>query len=424
MDKHEETLEKISEIVEEYFSSQESKEFIPGETPIRLSEPTYGSKEVTESLDSLLSTWVTMGDKVDRFEDSWADYIGTNHATMVNSGSSANLVALKALEKTVIEPGDEVIVPAVSWSTSIFPIVDINAKPVLVDVERDTYTIDVEAFKQAITPETSAVVLVHLLGNPCDMDPILELCEEHNIAIVEDCCEAHGATYKGKKVGSFGDMGTFSFFFSHHISTIEGGMIVTDSREYRKRNRTARAHGWVRELEDEQKEEYVQKSPEIDDRFLFVDHGYNLRPTEIQGSFGIHQLNKLEPYIKIRRDNASYLNDRISKHNKQFRILEERPNTRCSWFAYPLLIKESASFTRDELQTFLESRKIETRPILAGNLARQPALEQIPHRISGDLTASEDIHLNGLFIGNHHAMDEHQLQYIADVVDEFVEGKP
>lgn len=422
MDNHQEALEAISEIVEEHFSPQEHDEFVPGETPIRLSEPTYGSKEIIESLDSLLSTWVTMGEKVDRFETSWSDYIGTEYATMVNSGSSANLVALKALEKTVIEPGDEVIVPAVSWSTSIFPIVDINAKPVLVDVERETYTIDVEAFKEAITPDTSAVVLVHLLGNPCDMDPILEICEDHNIAIVEDCCEAHGATYKGKKVGSFGDLGTFSFFFSHHISTIEGGMIVTDSQENRKRNQTARAHGWIRELEDEQKSEYARESPEIDDRFLFVDHGYNLRPTEIQGSFGIHQLKKLEEYIETRRDNASYLNTRISKYDEQFRILEERENTRCSWFAYPLLIRESAPFTRDDLQSFLESRKIETRPILAGNLARQPALKQIPHRISGDLEASEDIHLNGFFIGNHHNMDKQRLQYIADVIDEFMKN--
>jgi len=340
---------------------------------------------------------------------------------MVNSGSSANLLALKALEGDVIQPGDEVIVPAVSWSTSIFPIVDINAKPVLVDVNPSTYTIDVDAFKQAITDKTAAVVLVHLLGNPCEMEPILESCDEHDIAIIEDSCEAHGAEYKGQKVGSFGDIGTFSFFFSHHISTIEGGIINTDSDEYLDRTRAGRAHGWIREMEN--KEDFINKSPDIDERFLFVSHGYNLRPTEIQGSFGIHQLKRLENFLDVRRENAHALNSKLNRFDDILNILHERDNTRCSWFAYPILVKQDAPFTRDELQDHLEKKLIETRPILAGNLARQPALEEIDYRQAGDLRAAESIHDNGLFIGNHHGIGNEQINYIVDSIKEFIAKK-
>lgn len=412
--------DSIEKEIREYYEESTEDEFVPGESHIRLSRPTYGSDEVIESLDSLMSTWVTMGEKVERFEQEWSDYVGTDHSVMVNSGSSANLLALKTLEGDVIQPGDEVIVPAVSWSTSIFPIIDANAKPVLVDIDRDTYTIDVESFKDAISKDTSAVVLVHLLGNPCEMDPITELCSEHEIAIIEDSCEAHGAEYNGQRVGSFGDIGTFSFFFSHHISTIEGGMITVDSDKYLDQIRAGRAHGWVREMES--KEEYTSESPEIDERFLFVSHGYNLRPTEIQGAFGIHQINQLEPFIQTRRKNAKTLNEALSPFSDVFDLLEERENTRCTWFAYPLLVKESAPFTRDELQDHLEENLIETRPILAGNLARQPALQNIDYEQVGELTDAEYIHENGLLIGNHHKLTEEKIEYIHTVINEFVEN--
>lgn len=408
----------IEEQIRKEFASKEGDGFTPGETPIRLSRPTFGAEEVLESLDSLLSTWVTMGDKVESFERQWADYVGTEYSTMVNSGSSANLLALKALEGDVIESGDEVIVPAVSWSTSIFPIVDVNAKPVLVDVNPSTYTIDIESFKEAITDDTAAVLLVHLLGNPCDMEPIMEICLDHDIAIIEDSCEAHGAEYNGQKVGSFGDIGTFSFFFSHHISTIEGGMITTNSDTYLERTRTGRAHGWVRELEN--KEKYTVESPDIDPRFLFISHGYNLRPTEIQGAFGMHQLDKLEGFIDIRQKNAHVLNEEMTGFDDLFHVLQERANTRCSWFAYPFLVRNDAPFTRGELQSHLEDNLIETRPILAGNLARQPALQDINHKQIGDLEAAETIHENGLFIGNHHGIRDDQRDYIVETIQDFV----
>lgn len=246
----------------------------------------------------------------------------------------------------------------------------------------------------------------------------MEICEERDIAVIEDSCEAHGAEYDGQKVGSFGDIGTFSFFFSHHISTIEGGMITTDSGEYLDRNRAGRAHGWVREMES--KDEYVRESPGIDERFLFVSHGYNLRPTEIQGAFGMHQLDRLEEFIDIRQENARTLNGELDQFDDLFNILHERPNTRCSWFAYPILVRDDAPFTRDELQDHLEAKLIETRPILAGNLARQPALEQIDYRQSGELEGAELVHENGLFVGNHHQIGDEQIDYILESIEEFV----
>lgn len=421
MDEYQSVPDSIVEQIRREFDGRGDSDFIPGETPIRLSKPTFGAEEVIDSLDSLLSTWVTMGEKVSSFERQWADYVGTEYSTMVNSGSSANLLALKALEGDVIESGDEVIVPAVSWSTSIFPIVDVDAKPVLVDVDSSTYTIDVESFKEAITNDTAVVLLVHLLGNPCDMEPIMDICSDHDIAIIEDSCEAHGAEYDGQKVGSFGDIGTFSFFFSHHISTIEGGMITTNSDMYLERTRTGRAHGWVRELEN--KEKYSSKSPDIDDRFLFISHGYNLRPTEIQGAFGVHQLGKLERFIDIRRENAHALNDELASFDDSLQILQERPNTRCSWFAYPLLVQSDAPFTRDDLQGHLEDNLIETRPILAGNLARQPALQDIEHKQFGKLESAEKIHENGLFIGNHHGIGDPQREYVLNVISDFIQSR-
>ncbi|GAA0249481.1 DegT/DnrJ/EryC1/StrS family aminotransferase [Haladaptatus pallidirubidus] len=413
-----ERLERIRTEVENHFQQQQ-EEFTPGQTPIRLSRPTFGSEEVVEAIESLLSTWVTMGDKVEQFEREWADYVGVNHATMVNSGSSANLLAMKALAQDHIDSDDEIIVPAVSWSTSLFPILDIGAKPVLVDVDPETYTIDVESLNEAITEKTAGIVPVHLLGNPCEMNPILELVDDHDLAIMEDCCEAHGAEYRGQKVGTFGDMGTFSFFFSHHISTIEGGMIVTNQPEYRDRTRMARAHGWVRDIEDQS---FSAEHSEIDERFLFAAQGYNLRPTEIQGAFGIHQLEKLEPFVEKRRENASYLNEQLEQHDRYFDLLNERNGTRCSWFAYPLLIKEPAPFSRNDLQDYLEDNLIETRPILAGDLTRQPVMNQIPHRIHGDLAGSRHLHFDGLFIGNHHALDQQRLNYIVETITTFVEN--
>jgi len=391
----------------------ESRVFVPGMTRIPLNIPTYGREEIDEAIDSLESGWVTCGKKVAAFEWMWAEYIGVRHAVMTNSGSSANLLALSCLG---LEPGDEVITPALTWATTVFPIAQVGAVPVLVDVDLDTYNISPTAVEKAITPRTRAIMPVHLLGNPCDMDALCGLVRKRNIYLIEDACEAHGAISQGWKVGSSGDMSTFSFFFSHHISTIEGGMVMTNHHEYADRVRSLRSFGWAREVPH-------QDYPGIDPRFLFLHAGYNFRPTEIQGAFGIHQLPRLEGFIEHRRDNAAYWNKELAQFGDYLQLQEERPGTRHVWFAYPVMVRPGAPFTRDDLVRFLEAKGLETRPIEAGNIAVQPAMKHINHRIAGPLTNAQYIHDHSFFFGNHQGIGPEEREAIVGYFHDFMKGR-
>ena len=309
------TLDKIRPYIRDHFKSQK-KEFVPGKTRIPLNIPTYSSEEVEEALDSLLSTWVTMGSKVKKFEEAFAQYNGSKHAVMVNSGSSANLLALSVLTnpllKDHIPKGSEIITPAVTWATTVYPVSDVGCTPVLVDVDQKTFNIIPDEIEKAITNKTRAILPVHLLGGPCQIERIKKIADIHDLHLIEDTCETTGGEVHGKKAGSFGDMGTFSFFLSHHISTIEGGIIVTDDDQLHEYLKAMRAFGWVRDLRE--KENYSSANKGIDPRFLFITHGYNLRPTEIQGAFGIHQIKKLDAFIEIRRNNADYWKKRLSPY--------------------------------------------------------------------------------------------------------------
>lgn len=391
-------------------------EFIPGKTRIPLNVPTYGPEEVIEALDSLISTWVTMGKKVKTFEGMWAEYIGQAHGIMTNSGSSANLLALEALG---LSRRDQVITPALTWATTVFPIAQVGAMPVLVDVQPETYNIDPAAIERVINPRTRAIMPVHLLGNPCDMDAIMDIAGRHNLYVIEDACEAHGAEYHGKKVGSFGDLSTFSFFFSHHISTIEGGMVLTDELEWADATRARRAHGWIREMSN--RDEVAAANPQVDERFLFLHPGYNFRPTEISGAFGMHQLPRLEGLVELRRANAAYLNDALAKYEEYLTLPSEAPNTRHSYFSYPITVREGAPFTKGQLTTFLESKGLETRPIEAGNITMQPAMREVRYH-TVQLKNAQHIHMNGFFFGNHQGIGMEQREAIVGYFREFFES--
>ncbi len=375
--------------MEQYFAAAAPP--APGAKRLPLHVPSYGADEVNEAIDSLLSTRVTMDEKVRRFERMWAEYLGVAEAVMVNSGSSANLVAVSAVVNPAfprpLAAGDEVIVPAVAWSTTYFPLVN-------------------------------AILPVHLLGNACDMRALGALVERHGLVMIEDSCEAHGARFEGKPVGTFGDMGTFSFYFSHHISTIEGGMVVTDDPALGDLARTLRAHGWIRDVK---KRPNVERPP-IDERFLFVNLGYNLRPTELQGAFGIHQMPKLEPYIKIRRDNVEHWNAALRRHARWLRECPGRDTagSRSVWFGYPITVRPEAPFKREALVEFLEGRGIATRPIMAGNFRDQPAIRLFPHRIAGSLERAEQVMHQSFFIGNHHAISDADRAYVVTCLDEFM----
>jgi len=417
-------LNQIKELTIEFFSRDEEKGFVPGKTRIPLNEPSYSWEESYEAIESILTTWVTMGKKVKAFENMFAEYVGVPYAIMVNSGSSANLLALSILTnpltKDRIKPGDEVITPAVTWATTVFPIMNVGAVPVLVDVDLRSFNIDVNEIEKAITDKTRAIMPVHLLGNPCDIKQIMEIARKHSLFVIEDCCEAHGAEVGGQKVGSFADLATFSFFFTHHISTIEGGMLLTANRDLGEMAKALRVFGWVRDMQD--KNEIAEKYKDIDSRFLFINTGYNLRPTEIQGAFGIHQMGKLDKFIDIRRDNARFWMENLEQYSDFLLLPEEKPGTKHVWFAYPITVKPDAPFTRKELVDFLESKGVETRPIMAGNISEQPAMNLFDYRKAGDLPDSRIIQSHSFFFGNHQGIGKTERKAVVDYFNEFMSG--
>lgn len=422
-----ETIEikrQIKDLIKEYYSGTKSKtKFVIGRTKLPLVVPSYDWEEVCEAIDCLLDAQVTMGEKVKQFESMFAEYIGTRFAIMVNSGSSANLLALSILTNPLLEnrikPGDEVITPAVTWATTVFPIINCGLVPVLVDVDLETFNINTEEIKKAMTDKTRAIMPVHLLGNPCEMDKIMNIAMEHNLYVIEDACEAHGAEFRGQKVGSFGDLATFSFFFSHHLSTIEGGMVLTNNEEFAELAKALRVFGWIRDLKDRDK--IAKGYSYIDPRFLFYNIGYNFRPTEIQGGFGIHQIKKLDKFIEIRRENAEFWTENLKQYKDYLLLPTERGGTKHVWFACPITVKPDAPFSRKELVDFLEKKGVETRPIMSGNLDEQPAMRLFPYRKVGNLPNSRFIMRNSFFFGNHHGITQEEREAIVDYFREFME---
>ena len=387
---------------------------------IPLAVPSYNHEEVIDALDSMLSTWVTMGEKVKSFEEQFSKYIGCKNGIMVNSGSSANLLALSILSNPATENSikrdSQIITPAITWATTVSPIINVGCTPMFVDVDLDTLCVNTEEIKDAINSKTACLLPVHLMGNPCNMQEISKISKEHDLYLVEDACEAPGATFDDKKVGSFGDLGTFSFFMSHHISTIEGGMIVTNNEELAEMGKTLRTFGWTRDLKNKNK--INSEYPEIDPRFLFVNTGYNFRPTEIQGAFGRNQLPKLESLIKIRRENALFWNDELSKYS-EYLILPKRNLENHVYFGYAITIKKNSPFSREKLTKFLESKGIETRPIMSGNYIEQPAAKLINYQKHGELNNAKLIMRNSFFIGNHHKVTQKERELVVNSFNDF-----
>jgi len=394
---------------------------------VPLNASTFDNSEINAAIEVLKSGFVTMGDRCFRFEDEFAKYMNSGNAVFVNSGSSANLLAFFALVNhacptsqfgaTRLQPGQEVIVPAVTWSTTIWPIVQAGLIPVLVDSDPNTLQMDIASVRKALSPKTGAICPVHVLGNAVPMDEIKEIAREHKLWIVEDTCEALGTKQDSKFVGTIGDIGTYSFFFSHHITTIEGGMVVTKNNEMAELFRCLRAHGWTRHLKN-RKEVEAQYS-DIDPRFLFVNTGFNLRPTEINAAFGFEQLKKLEGFNKTRVEIADHWTKEFSSliEKRAFIPMQTTQKTYSTWFGYPVLCESKE--LRNKLQSYLESKGIETRPIICGNLARQPAFKHIPHRIVGDLNGADQVMDRGLFWGSHPVMTKQEIDYVVDTVKGF-----
>jgi CDP-6-deoxy-D-xylo-4-hexulose-3-dehydrase len=345
-----------------------------------------------------------MGANVKAFERDFAQYVGSQHCVMVNSGSSAILLMVAALfytqnPKLKLQRGDEVIVPAVSWSTTYYPLYQYGLKIKFVDIDLNTLNYDLDQLEQAVTDKTRAIMAVNLLGNPNDFGRIRQIIGNRDIVLIEDNCESMGAQYQGKHTGTFGVMGGFSSFFSHHISTMEGGLIVTDDEELYQILLSLRAHGWTRNLPKHNLVCGDKSDDPFEESFRFVLPGYNVRPLEIEGALGIEQVKRLPNLIAERRKNGKRLQVALANHSD---ILIQKEIGESSWFGFSLVIRPGSKLTRKVLVEKLSELGFECRPIVAGNFAKNEVVKYFDSEIHGALKNAEHIDKNGLFVGNHH----------------------
>ena len=378
-----------------------------------LSNDTWDSQEMEAAHNVINSRFFTMGANVKQYEKDFAEKFGAKYAVMSNSGSSANLLTMAALLYSGrLNRGDEVLVTAVSWSTTYFPISQMGFKIRFVDINLGTLNVDVDALEKAITPETKAVMLVNLLGNPNDFDRIQKICDTHGLIILEDNCESLGATYNGKYAGTFGLIGSFSTYFSHHLCTMEGGMNVTDDEELYHYMLSIRSHGWTRHLPDDSPI-YKKLGDPFYESFNFIMPGFNVRPLEIEAATGIEQLKKMDPFIEQRRKNADLFKKRI---NEETSFLTQEEIGKASWFGFAIILPEKMKGKRDAFTDALRAAEIEVRPIVAGNFARQKALKFLDYSISGDLKNADYIHDNGFFVGNHSIEMKENINLLIDTL--------
>ena len=356
-----------------------------------------------------------MGERVAGFEENFAAHFGSKYAVMVNSGSSANLLAVAALShhsEMALKPGDEVIVPAVSWSTTYYPFHQYGLRLKFVDVELPSMTIDPELVSAAITERTRAICAVNLLGGAADYESLENLCRQHDLILIEDNCEAMGAKYGGKRTGTFGEFGTHSMFFSHHINTMEGGMILIEDEELQQLCVSLRSHGWTRGLPTPNR--LVEKSNDpFEESFRFILPGYNLRPLELSAAVGQIQLDKLDTFVKMRRANAEVFRELFSDRES---VIIQQPHGESSWFGFAVVLAGSLRGKRKEVVADLTRANIECRPIVAGNFVRNPVMKYLNYDVHGELPNSDRIHDDGLFVGNHHFDISDDLERFANIL--------
>jgi CDP-6-deoxy-D-xylo-4-hexulose-3-dehydrase len=363
----------------------------------------WGQEEIEAMQRVIASGMFTMGANVRAFERAFAQCVGSRHCVMVNSGSSANLLMVAALfyssnPRLRLQRGDEVIVPAVSWSTTYSPLFQYGLKIKFVDIDLFTLNYDLEQLAQAIGDKTRAIVAVNLLGNPNDFNRIRQLMGGRDIVLLEDNCESMGARYEGKPTGTFGVMGSFSSFFSHHISTMEGGLLVTDDEELCQILLSLRAHGWTRDLPKQNLVCGEKSDDPFEESFRFVLPGYNVRPLELEGALGVEQLKRLPAMVDERRKNGLLLQTSLNGHPD---IVIQREIGESSWFGFSLVIRPGSKMTRRELVARLNESGFECRPIVAGNFTKNEVMKYFDAEVVGKLPNADHIDRNGLFIGNH-----------------------
>ena len=412
-----------------------STPFIPGESTVPVSGKVLSPEDFVSLVDSSLDGWLTAGEHTKLFERQLADFVGARSALFVNSGSSANLCALSGLTspklgERALKPGDEVLTVAMGFPTTVNPIIQNGMRPVVVDVDLDTLDANSDRLREAISPKTKAIMMAHTLGNPFDLDTVQELCKKHDLWLIEDSCDALGSTFRGQRTGSFGDTATLSFYPAHHITTGEGGVVFVKSPLVKKQVESFR--DWGRDCYCEtgcdntcfkRFEWQLGDLPEgYDHKYIYSHIGYNLKATDMQAALGVTQLAKLDYFIEKRKENFAYLSSHLSKV-EGLNVAIASPHSDPSWFGCPITLDPSHPVNREELLRFLDSRKIGTRLLFAGNILKQPAYKNVDFRVVGELTNTDIVMKRSFWVGVYPGLTKPMLDYVIESITEFMTGK-
>ena len=435
MNRADELRAKILELTAEYYEAAFSKkEFEAGSTPVPVSGRVFDSAELQSLVDSSLDFWLTTGRFAAQFEKEFAKIFGLRNAILVNSGSSANLLALSALTSSQLgdkslKPGDEVITVAAGFPTTVNPIIQNNLVPVFLDVSIPTYNIDVSQLESALSPKTRAIMLAHTLGNPFDLETVTAFASQNDLWLIEDCCDAVGATYQAKSVGTFGSLATVSFYPAHHITMGEGGAVLTDKPKLKTLVESFRDWGrdcWCEPGDDntcgKRFEWQLGNLPHgYDHKYTYSHIGYNLKATDMQAAVGVAQLQKLPGFIQARRENFAKLYAGLEDLQEYLILPEATPDSQPSWFGFPIAVRPEAPLSRNEVVRFLNNRKIATRLLFGGNLVRQPAYLNVPHRKVGALPNSDFVMNQVFWIGVYPGLTETMLDYVISAFHELID---
>ncbi len=432
-----ESQEVISELTSGAMVARHpEKVFIPGESAVPVTGKVFGQEELTAAVEASLDFWLTSGPYTEKFESRFAKTVGMRHAFMVNSGSSANLLALTALTSSklgdrALKPGDEVLTVAAGFPTTVTPILQNGLIPVYVDVDLETYVANNEALENAISPKTKAIMMAHTLGNPFDIDLVEKLVKKHDLWVVEDSCDALGGTYRGKNLGTFGDLSTFSFYPAHHITTGEGGAVLVKKASMKPIVESFRDWGrdcWCAPGCDntclKRYEWQLGELPEgFDHKYTYSHIGYNLKSGDIQAAIGLAQLDRLESFVALRRSNWQYLLHQLSDLGEYLLMPKAMANSNPSWFGFAITVKEESPKTRNEIVQALNELKIATRLLFGGNLLRQPAFAGTPRRVYGELTNTDIVMNNTFWIGVWPGLTIPMLDYMVESLHKIL-GRP
>jgi CDP-4-dehydro-6-deoxyglucose reductase, E1 len=427
------SAEQILAMVGEYAADRHSpRPFDPANPRVPASGRVFGPEEVVELVRTSLDFWLTAGPEASAFERALARRTGHRHALLVNSGSSANLLALTALTSPKLGdrrlvPGDEVITVAAGFPTTVNPIIQNGLVPVFVDVTLPSYNIDADALEQALSPRTRAVMVAHTLGNPFDLDAVTAFCEQHDLYLIEDCCDALGSTWRGRHVGTFGQFATLSFYPAHQITLGEGGAVLTSRPKLKKLVESFRDWGrdcWCEPgCADTCGKRFTQQFGSLpygyDHKFVYSHIGYNLKATDMQAAIGTVQLSRLDDFVARRRRNHAALRDALTGHEQYLILPEEAPEAQTSWFGFAITVRPDAPYTKHDLVTHLDRHGIDSRQLMAGNLLRQPAYAAIEHRVAGPLPVTDLIADGGFWIGCYPGIEQAHVDHVASCIDDF-----